>query len=158
VRVAGVLNLSAKGAGSLDDPNLDFTAHVSHPQIENYKLSDMSLAANIANRVAHVDFDSQAPIPLHGRGKVELTGNYLAEAAIDLGEMSLAPVFAVYLPAQAADLSGRTEVHAMINGPLKDPSAMTGQITLPTFSLAYRGNIQLANTQPIRIEYRKGVL
>src|SRR5262249_1689147 len=126
-------------------------------QVENYKLSDMSLAANIANRVAHIDFDSQAPIALHGRGKVELTGNYLAEAALDTAPMSLAPLLAVYLPAQAV-VSGKTEVHAMIYGPLKNPSAMTGQITVPTLSLAYGENIQLANTQPIHLEYRKGVL
>jgi translocation and assembly module TamB len=158
IRVTGALSLTAKGAGSLDDPNLDFTAYVLRPQIENYKLGDISLAANIANRVAHIVFDSQAPTALHGRGKVELTGNYLAEAAVDSVPMPLAPLFAVYLPAQAADLSGQTELHAMINGPLKNPSTMTGQITLPTLSLAYRQNIQLANTQPIHLEYRKGVL
>lgn len=158
IRVSGALNLTAKGAGSLDDPNLDFTAYVSNPQIENYKLSGIALAANIANRVAHVVFDSQAPIALHGRGKVELTGNYLAEAAVDTAPIPLAPLFAVYLPAQAADLSGQTELHAMINGPLTYPSAMTGQITLPSLSLAHRKNIQLANTQPIHLEYRRGVL
>src|SRR5262249_21021505 len=64
IRVSGVLNLSAKGAGSLDDPNLDFTADVLHPQIEDYKLSDISLTANIVNRAAHIAFDSQAPIAL----------------------------------------------------------------------------------------------
>jgi translocation and assembly module TamB len=157
VRVAGALNLTAKGAGSLDDPNLDLTAYVSHPQIEDYKLNDISLAANVANRVAHVVFDSQAPIALHGRGKVELSGNYLTEASLDTVPIPLAPLFALYLPAQAVQLSGQTEVHAMIAGPLKNPSAMTGQITLRTFSLAYR-DIQLANTQPIHVEYRKGVL
>jgi translocation and assembly module TamB len=157
IHVAGALNLTAKGAGSLDDPNLDLTADVLHPQIEDYKLSDISLAANVANRGAHIAFDSQAPIALHGRGKVELTGNYLAEASVDTVPIPLAPLIAVYLPAQAAQLSGQTEVHATIAGPLKNPSAMTGQITLPTFSLAYR-DIQLANTQPIHVEFRTGVL
>jgi translocation and assembly module TamB len=158
IHVAGALNLTAKGAGSLDDPNLDFTVNVLHPQIENYKLSDISLAANVANHVAYIVFDSQAPIALHGRGKVELTGNYLAEATVDTAPMSLAPLFALYVPAQAADLRGQTELHAAISGPLKNSSAMTGQITLPTLSLAYREKIQLANTQPIHLEYRKGVL
>jgi len=158
IHVAGVLNLTAKGAGSLDDPNLDLKADVLHSQIENYKLSDISLTANIANRVAHIVFDSQALNELHGRAKVELTGNYLAEAVVDTAPMSLAPLFALYLPAQAADLSGQTELHATINGPLKNPSAMAGRITLPTLSLAYRENIQLANTQPIHLEYKNGVL
>jgi translocation and assembly module TamB len=158
IRMGGVLNLTAKGAGSVDDPTLDVTAHVLHPQVESYKLSDISLAANIANRVANFVFDSQAPNPLHGRGKVQLTDNYPAEAAVDTATISLAPLFAVYLPAQAADLSGQAELHATINGPLKNPSAMSGQITLPTLSLAYRQSMQLANTQPIQLDYRKGVL
>jgi translocation and assembly module TamB len=157
IRLAGALHLTAKGRGSLDDPNLQLTAYVLHPQVEQYGLSDLSLSANIANHVAQFVFDSQAPSALRGSGKVELSGNYLAEATLNSAPISLAPLFAVYLPAQAADLSGQTELHASITGPLKNPSAMVGQITLPTFSFAYR-DIQLANTEPIHLEYRKGLL
>src|SRR5262249_15490213 len=94
---------------------------------------------------------------LHGRGRLELTGDYFAEATVDTTPIPLAPLLAVYLPA-VADLSGQTEVHARISGPLKNPAAIDGQITIPTFSLTYRNDLQLANTQPIQLDFRKGVL
>jgi translocation and assembly module TamB len=155
IHLAGTVNLTAKGAGTLDDPGLEFMADVSNPQIENYKLSDISIGANIANRTANVVFDSQPPT-LRGRGRVELTGNYLAEATLDTTSIPLMPLLAMYLP-NAADLSGQTELHARISGPLKDLPAIDGQIAIPTFSLAYR-DLQLANAQPIQLDFRKGVL
>jgi translocation and assembly module TamB len=155
IHMAGTVNLTAKGAGTLDDPGLEFMADVSNPQIENYKLIDISIGANIANRTANIVFKSQPPT-LRGRGRVELTGNYLAEATLDTTSIPLAPVLAMYLP-NAADLSGQTELHARISGPLKDLSAIDAQIAIPTFSLAYR-DLQLANTQPIQLDFRKGVL
>jgi translocation and assembly module TamB len=154
IHLAGTVNLTAKGAGTLDDPGLQFMADVSNPQIENYKLSDISIGANIANRTANIAFNSQPPT-LRGRGRVELTGDYLAEATLDTTSIPLMPLLAMYLP-NAADLSGQTELHASISGPLKDLPAIVGQITIPTFSLAYR-DLQLANTQPIHLNFRKGV-
>src|SRR5262249_53789295 len=79
IHLAGTVNLTAKWAGTLDDPGLEFMADVSNPQIENHKLSDISIGANIANRTANIVFNSQPP-RLRGRGRVELTGDYLAEA------------------------------------------------------------------------------
>src|SRR5262249_25157498 len=87
-----------------------------------------------------------------------LTGDYLAEANVDTAPISLAPLFAIYLPARVSDLNGQTELHALIKGPLKNPSAINGQITIPTLSLFYRQDLQLANTQPIQLDYKNGVL
>lgn len=157
IHLSGIVNLTAKGAGTLDDPGLEFTARVSHPQFENYKLSDISISANIANRAADFVFDSQAPIAVRGRGRVELSGDYPAEATLDTTSIPLAPLFAIYLP-DVADVSGQTELHATISGPLKAPSAIAGQVTIPSFSLIYRGDVQVANTQPIHMDLKKGVL
>jgi translocation and assembly module TamB len=157
IRAAGVVNMTLKGGGPLDDPSLDLTAKVSRPQIDNYRFGDLSLAGNIAKRVAHIAFDSRAPNPLHGHAEVQLTGDYFARATVDLASIPLAPLLAMYLPAQVADLAGQTELHAVVNGPLKNPSAMTGQINLPTLSFAYR-DLEFVNTQLIRLEYRSGVL
>src|SRR5262249_48853789 len=156
IDLAGTVNVTATGSGTLDDPGLEFMADVTHPQIDDYKLSDISIGANIANRTANFVFDSQAPITLRGRGRVELTGDYLAEATLDTTSIPLVPFLAMYLP-NVAGLSGQAEMHARIRGPLKDLSAIDGQVAIPTFSLAYR-DLQLANTQPIKLDFRKGVL
>src|SRR5262249_558766 len=152
IDLSGTVNLTARGAGSLDHPSLDFVAAVSHPQIGNYKLSDISIAANIANRTANIDFDSQSPIALRVPGTVELTGDSPAEATVDTASIPLVPLLAMYLP-DVADLTGQTEVHAKVSGPLKHPSAIAGQITIPSFSLAYGGDLRVANAQPIRLDF-----
>jgi translocation and assembly module TamB len=157
IDLSGTVNLTARGAGSLDHPKLDLVAAVSHPQLENYKLSDISLAANITYRTANIVFDSQAPIALRGRGRVELTGDYPAEATLDTASIPLVPLLAMYLP-DVADLTGQTEVHARISGPLKHPSAIASQITIPSFSITYRGDLRVANAQPIRLDFSKGLL
>jgi translocation and assembly module TamB len=157
IHLAGTLHLAAKGTGTLDDPGLEFMADVSHPQIDNYKLNDISIGANIANHTANIVFDSQAPITLRGRGTVQLTGNYPAEMTLDTTSIPLVPLLAMYVP-DVADLSGQTELHARISGPLKDLSAIDGQITIPSFSLAYRGDLQVANRQPIHLDFKRGVL
>jgi translocation and assembly module TamB len=156
IDLGGIVNLTAKGAGTLDDPDLEFRADVSHPQFKNYKLSDISIAANITHRIANFVFDSQAPITIRGRGKVELKGDYPAEATLDTTSIPVVSLLAMYLP-DVAGLSGETELHARISGPLKDPSAIAGQIAIPSFTLA-RGDLQIANTQPIQIDLKRGVL
>jgi translocation and assembly module TamB len=155
IQIAGTLNLSAQGMGTLDDPSLDFTAHVQGMQIQNYNLSGVSVRANIAHHVGNFTLDSAT---FEGRGKVELTGDYFSEATIATRTISLAQLLAMYLPAQAADLSAQTELEATIRGPLKNPSALDGQITLANVSLAYRNYIHLAAVQPVHLSYKQGAL
>src|SRR5262249_61579604 len=84
LRVSGVLNLSAKGSGTPDNPALDFTARVPQLDVENQSLRDVTLQANIANHVASVLLDSQALNTfVRGRGTVQLTGDYFADATVD---------------------------------------------------------------------------
>src|SRR5262249_17972765 len=89
-------------------------------------------------------------------GRVELTGDFPAEATLDTASIPLVPLLAMYFP-NVSDLSGQAELHARISGPLKDLPAIDGQVAIPSFSLAYR-DLQLANTQPIHLDFRRGVL
>src|SRR6185436_4946397 len=70
----------------------------------------------------------------------------------------LQPLIAIYLPAASADITGQTEVHGTVKGPLKDTTRLDAHITIPTLSLAYRNNVQLAAAQPIQLDYSRGVL
>jgi translocation and assembly module TamB len=155
IQITGALNLTAKGSGTLDDPGLDLVAGVQGLQIQNHSLSGISIRANIAHHAGNITLDSAA---FEGRGKVELTGAYFTEATIATKTISLAPLLAMYFPANAANLSGHTELEATMKGPLKNPSAIDGQITLPNLSLAYRDKIQLAAAQPVHLGYKQGVL
>ena len=84
-RITGALNLNAKSSGTLN-PAMDFTAHAPQLDVENQSLRNVTLQANIANHVANVllDLDSQALSAfVRGRGTVQLTGDYFADATLD---------------------------------------------------------------------------
>jgi translocation and assembly module TamB len=145
----------------LDDPRLEFTAQIPRLQIQNQTVSGVTLQARIANQVATVALDSLSQTLgtfVRGHGRINLTGNYDADVVFDTSAISLHPLIALYLPARTADITGQTEIHAAVKGPLKDKTRLDAQITIPVFSLSYRNRLQLAAAEPIRVDYRRGVL
>src|SRR6204780_5942670 len=100
---------------------------------------------NVANHLATADLPSAAVgTQIKANAKVNLTGDYAADATLDTQAIPLQPIFAIYAPDQAADLNGQTEVHATLHGPLKNQKLLEAHVTVPTLKLAYANSIQLA--------------
>ena len=165
LNLTGTLNLNARGSGTLDNPGIQLTAQIPQLQIQNQnqtqRINGITLQGGVADHVATVKLDSQSEALntfVRGNGRVNLTGLYETEAAIDTAPISLQPLIALYSPAQANDLMGQTELHATIRGPLKDQSRLEAHVVIPTLTLAYKNNVQLAVAQPIRMDYSGGVL
>src|SRR5205807_2396784 len=70
----------------------------------------------------------------------------------------LAPLVALYAPSQAGALTGQTEIHAWLRGPLKDKARLNAQLTIPQLSMNYQNKVQIAAAAPIRADYADGVL
>jgi translocation and assembly module TamB len=161
LNIVGTLNVNAKVSGTIDDPSLQFTAQIPQLQIQNQTMNGVTVQASIANRVADITLDSQSQTLqtfVRGRGRVNLTGNYDTDFAFDTSAISLQPLIALYLPAQTADLTGQTEVHAILRGPLKDRARLDAHITIPTLSVSYRNNVQFSAVEPVQLDYSNGVL
>ena len=62
------------------------------------------------------------------------------------------------LRSKPADLTGQTEVHATLHGPLKNKKLLEAHVTIPTLKLAYSNTIQLAETSPIQVDYKDTVI
>ncbi len=155
----GVVSIQAKGAGTFDNPQLDATLQIPQIDIQNQKIADVNLQMNVANHLATANLTSAAVgTQIKANAKVNLTGDYAADATLDTQTIPLQPIFAVYAPDQAADLTGQTEVHATLHGPLKNQKLLEARITIPTLKLAYSNTIQLAETAPIRVDYKDTVL
>src|SRR5262249_12839051 len=123
LNLTGTLNLHARGSGTFDDPGLQFTAHIPQLQVQNQTIKGITLQAEIAKHLATATLDSQSETLntfVRGRGRVNLTGNYETDVAFDTSTISLQPLLSLYLPAQSADLTGETEIHGTVVGPLKD--------------------------------------
>ncbi|MGB8537133.1 MAG: translocation/assembly module TamB domain-containing protein, partial [Acidobacteriaceae bacterium] len=159
VDARGVVSIQAQGAGTFDNPQLDATLQIPQVDIQNQKIAQVNLQMKVADHLATADLTSSAVgTAIRANAKVHLTGDYPAEATLDTQTIPLQPIFAIYAPDQAADLSGQTEVHATLHGPLKNAKQLEAHLTIPTLKLAYSNTVQLAETAPIKIDYKDSVV
>jgi translocation and assembly module TamB len=159
LQVVGVLNILANGNGSIRNPEL--TANVESPRlnIRDQTLGNIKLQTRLANHIANVLFSTQAVnTSIRARATVNTTGDYQTTAAIDTQPIPLQPLVAAYAPSQAANVSGQTELHATLRGPLKNKSALDAHATIPVLQVSYANKIHLAATDPIKIDFVNGVL
>jgi translocation and assembly module TamB len=155
----GVVSIQAQGAGTFDNPQLDATLQIPQIDIQNQKIAQVNLQMNVADHLATADLRSSAVgTAIRANAKVHLTGDYPADATLDTQAIPLQPIFAIYAPDQAADLSGQTEVHATLHGPLKNTKQLEAHLTIPTLKLAYSNTVQLAETSPIKVDYKDSVV
>jgi translocation and assembly module TamB len=159
LQAIGVLNLRASGQGSFQNPQ--FTASLAVPQlkIQDQTISGLALQVDVANHVAKLALDSQmVNTSLRARGTVNLTGGYYTEATVDTQAIPLQAVLAAYAPSQAANITGQTELHATLRGPLKNFAQLDAHATIPTLRVNYKNMVQIATASPIHIDYTNGVL
>ena len=159
LQLAGILTLMASGHGTLANPELEASAQVPNLQMSGQSVSGLKLQAAMANHVANFTLDSRViNTAVQGRGTVNLAGNYDASVSLDTQNIPLGPLVALYAPTVAADLSGNTELHATLRGPLKDKSLLEAHVTVPQLNMNYKNTVQLAAASPIHIDFSNGVL
>jgi translocation and assembly module TamB len=159
IDATGELSLKASGQGSFDNPQ--FYADLQIPQlvVQHQSITGLNLQLNVANHVGNADLSTSAVnTHIQAKAQVQLTGDYLADATIDTQAIPFAPLIAVYAPEQAGSVTGQTELHATLHGPLKNKHLLEAHLTIPTLKVAYGSKIQLAAANPIHMDYKNGVV
>jgi len=135
--------------------------------LQKQQISNLNLQVEVIHRQATFALASQVlQAPLQAQGRVDLTGDYYADASLDTPLIQLQPLLAVYSPAQAARMNGQTEIHARIRGPLKNKQLLEAHLNLPTLKVNYQApganaqtvNLEIAAIKPIRADYINQVL
>jgi translocation and assembly module TamB len=151
----GAIQLKANGQGTFDNPQLDATVQIAQLEVQKQTVGGLDLRVNLANHVATANLSSKAiNTSINGTARVNLTGDYVAEASLDTQAIPLQPLVAIYAPEQAADLTGETELHATLHGPLKNKRLLEAHIRIPVLKLGYSNTVQLAAVSPILIDYK----
>ena len=158
-QVSGVINLDASGHGTIKAPQLTATLQIPKLQVQNQTLSQVMLRTDVANHLAKIALDSDV-INSHvkGGGTIALTGDYNADLTLDTQQIPFAPLVAIYAPSQAGSLTGATELHATVRGPLKDKSRIEAHATIPLLNVNYKNTVQIGAPSPIHLDYVNGVL
>ncbi|HEV2274179.1 MAG TPA: translocation/assembly module TamB domain-containing protein [Acidobacteriaceae bacterium] len=159
IEAKGVLKLHAAGQGTFENPQLAATVEIPRLEIQKQTITGLNLTMNVADHVATAKLVSQAVnTSIRANARVNLTGAYFAEAQLDTQPIPLQPLLEVYLPSQAGDLSGETELHATMRGPLKNRKLIEAHLTIPTLKAAYSNTVQLAAVSPIHVDYKNSVI
>jgi translocation and assembly module TamB len=159
IDATGSVSLHASGQGTFDNPQLNATIEIPSLVIQKQTIDRVNLQLNVANRVADATLQSQAVhSSIQAKAHIALTGDYLTDATLDTQGIPLQPLLAVYAPDQADSVTGESEVHATLHGPLKNKNLLEAHVTVPYLRLAYTNNIQLAAASPIHIDYKNSIL
>jgi len=155
----GELSLDATGKGTLQDPGLTATLTIPQLDVQHQKVADVRLDMNVANHHLIASLDSHAvDTSIQARVNVNLSGDYMVQASLDTKPIALGPLLALYAPSVGPDVSGQTELHATVNGPLKKKDLLNAHLTVPVLQVAYGKTIQLAAASPIHVDYSDGVV
>ena len=157
--VDGGVTLHANGKGTLDNPQLDATLQIPELMVQKQAIRSLNLQMNVANHLAAANLTSQViNTSIRGNAKINLTGDYLADATLDTQAIPLQPLAAIYAPEQADALSGETELHATLHGPLKNKQLLEGHLIVPMLRVGYGKDVQLAAASPIRVDLKDSIL
>ncbi|MEO6966011.1 MAG: translocation/assembly module TamB domain-containing protein, partial [Acidobacteriaceae bacterium] len=157
--VKGHLQLSASGQGTLDDPQ--FTASISIPRLEvqDQAITAIAMQMDVADHVANATLSAQeGNTPIQAQANVKMVGDYPIQASLNTQPMPLEPFLAMYVPSEAGKLNGVAEVHATLEGPLKQKGLLEAHITLPILKIGYGTQVQVAAQTPVHVDYKDGVL
>jgi translocation and assembly module TamB len=159
MQAKGQLSLDATGQGTFQDPGLTATLQIPQLEIQKQRIADVHLALGVANHKLSASLTSQAiDTSIQAHANIALSGEYMTEANLDTQPIALGPLLAAYAPSVGQDVTGETEVHATVRGPLKQKDLLTVRVVLPRLHVAYGKSIQLAATSPVEADYSKGVV
>ncbi len=154
----GYLSASASGSGTIDNPQLTATVQLPKLTLRDKSVFGVKAQLKVADKQADFNLNSlvlDASVQAHG--KVNLEGGYYTEASLDTAALPLDVLLALYLPNLSEGVKGQTEFHARLAGPLKDPSQIRADLTIPTLNASYQ-NYQIGSKGPIHVEYARSVI
>jgi translocation and assembly module TamB len=156
--IDGVVGLSASGAGTFQNPQLQ--VHVGTPkiQIADQTVSNIDAEVGLMNQKVSLTLRATSDQgSLQAKADVALTGNRYTTASLDARDLPVAAIAANFLPKLGSELKGDTDVHLSLQGPLDSPAQMVAHVEIPTLSVAY-ADAQIELTHPLHADYRAGTV
>ena len=156
--LTGTAAASVSGQGTVENPQLSAVLQLPQLTVRGKSISDIKADLQVANHQADLTLNSSvvaSSVQAHAR--VNLSGDYYAEASIDTTQLPLDVLLASYLASVPQDFKGQTELHATLKGPLKDKTRLEAHVTVPTLNATYQ-SLQIGIAAPIHADFANSVL
>jgi translocation and assembly module TamB len=157
-KVNGVATGSVRGQGTLKAPGLDAELSIPTLRLGQQTITGVSAQMTVANQVARLTLNSNlSGILAHATGTVNLAGDYEATLSLNTGTIEAGPLLSSYLPGGAQNIQCKTQLKALLHGPLKNPQRLQAQLQIPMLRLGYQ-SIRLSSVSAINASYQNGSL
>jgi translocation and assembly module TamB len=156
--LSGTLSASARGEGTVDNPQLTATVALPKLEMQQKSISDLRADLHVANQRADLNLNSNvAESSVKARAQVNLTGDYYTDAAIDTTVVPLDVLLATFAGRVPEGFQGQSEFHATLKGPLKNKSQVEAHLNIPTLKASYQ-SLEIGAASPIRADYSHSVV
>lgn len=157
LQLVGGANLTANGRGTLKNPELLATVEIPQLQVQKQMIQGIRFQTHVQSQVADIALDSNVvQTYVKARGSVGMKAPYMANVRLDTGRITFAPILAIYAPAHVNDVSGQTELHVSVRGPLQEKNRVEAHLQIPVLEGTYK-QLQLGAAKPIQLDYQNGV-
>ena len=156
--ISGTLSGTAAGRGTFNNPQVDANLQIAQLQFHDQTIRLVQARLNVAQQ--HATFTLQSDLDqgaLQAQGDADLTGEYMASAAIDIRALPIGLLLANYLPRGGPRFGGQTEIHATLRGPLSAPARIEAHVDIPSLTVGYK-SAEISSVRPIQIDYRNGTV
>jgi translocation and assembly module TamB len=158
IPVRGAMSITGTGTGTVADPEFDLTAAAAKLEVQGQAVTGLSLNAHLADHAVHAVLASSAvDTNIHGEATIALRDNWPATIQLDTQTISLATALAAFAPGMASGISGHTEVHASLSGPLRQMDYLQAHVTLPVLNFDYDNRVHLAVAAPVHVDLSGGI-
>ncbi len=107
--------------------------------MKQHTVHGIKLQTMVQNHVANIELTSDvAETFIKAHGTIGIEAPYNTDVQLDSGKIDFQPLVAIYAPQQAADVSGQTELHAKVHGPLADKNRVEAHLEIPTLGINYQ--------------------
>ncbi|HEV3040161.1 MAG TPA: translocation/assembly module TamB domain-containing protein [Candidatus Angelobacter sp.] len=156
-QINGGVTINVSGRGTIKSPELTASIEIPQLQIEKQTIRGVNFTTNVRNHLATINLSSQVvETYIKASGTVGIDAPYNANLQLDTGRIQFEPLLAMYAPAQAGVVSGQTELHATLRGPLQDKTRLEAHIQVPVLTASYK-QLQFGVAKPIRLDYQNGI-
>jgi len=150
------LSLNADADGTIDEPNLKADVKVGGIRYDGQAMGDASIQAHSQGSLLYYTATSTlVGASISAEGQTQLNGDYQTQAKLTLSGADIGKpleMFNIDKVKASSSIAGTINVQ----GPLKQPTALSGQAELTSVDVKLQG-IELKSVEPLRVSLKNGI-
>jgi translocation and assembly module TamB len=137
--LAGSLEFSVTGSGTVDDPHLEAHATLSNLAVSGQRFGALNLVAHAANHSVTYDLNSRfEAAELEAHGQTSLQGDNQTQATLNFSKFNIGALLTM---AHVKGLTGESDLEGTVNlsGPMAHPEQMRGDASIKELAVTLGG-------------------